>query len=71
MEAVVGKIPVAKISPLAPLVQQLRAFKSEAEQKIMKRAGDITGKAHAEVSRKGSHLHPLARLLTKTVEFCR
>lgn len=50
MEAVVGKIPTAKISPLAPLVQQLRAIKSEAEQKIMKLAGDITGKAHAEVS---------------------
>lgn len=51
MEAVVGKIPPTKLSPLAPLVQKLRAIKSEAEWKIMKRAGDITGKAHAEVSR--------------------
>ncbi|KAL7417248.1 peptidase M24 [Mrakia frigida] len=49
MEALVGKIPTTKLSPLAPLVQTMRGIKSEAEWKIMKRAGDITGKGHAEV----------------------
>jgi intermediate cleaving peptidase 55 len=39
----------AKRQPLAPLVAKLRAFKSEAEQRVMRAAADISGRAHAKV----------------------
>lgn len=39
----------AKRQPLAPEVAKLRAFKSAAEQRVMRVAADISGKAHAKV----------------------
>ena len=39
----------AKRQPLAPEVAKLRAFKSEAEQRVMRAAADISGRAHAKV----------------------
>jgi intermediate cleaving peptidase 55 len=38
-----------KRQPLAPEVAKLRAFKSEAEQRVMRAAADISGRAHAKV----------------------
>lgn len=37
------------IYPLFPRVHELRAVKSEAEQVLMKQAGDLSGNAHAKV----------------------
>lgn len=39
----------ATVKPLAPQVAKLRSIKSEAEQKVMKSAADISGRAHAKV----------------------
>lgn len=36
---------------LAPELSRLRAIKSLAEQKVMRLAGDLSGRAHAKVSR--------------------
>jgi intermediate cleaving peptidase 55 len=38
-----------KRQPLAPVVAKLRAVKSEAEQRVMRAAADISGRAHAKV----------------------
>lgn len=37
------------VKPLAPQVAKLRVIKSEAEQRLMRMAGDISGRAHAKV----------------------
>lgn len=39
----------AKRQPLAPEVAKLREFKSKAEQRVMRAAADISGRAHAKV----------------------
>ncbi|GLB33304.1 putative peptidase M24 [Lyophyllum shimeji] len=41
----------AKRKPLAPEVARLRAIKSEAEQRVMRMAADISGRAHAKTMR--------------------
>ncbi|KAF9458010.1 peptidase M24 [Collybia nuda] len=40
-----------KRKPLAPEVAKLRAFKSDAEQRVMRAAADISGRAHAKTMR--------------------
>ncbi|KAK7051352.1 aminopeptidase [Paramarasmius palmivorus] len=37
--------------PLAPQIARLRAFKSENEQRVMREAADISGRAHAKTMR--------------------
>jgi intermediate cleaving peptidase 55 len=49
LEAIVGKVPTSLMRPLAERVQRLRRIKSDAEVAIMRRAGEISSKAHAEV----------------------
>ena len=49
-ESLVDSISSTKRKPLAPEVSKLRAFKSEVEQKLMRAAGDISGRAHAKVT---------------------
>lgn len=39
--------------PLAPQLGKLRSIKSKAEQRVMKAAADISGRAHAKVYRDG------------------
>lgn len=41
----------AKRQPLAPEVAKLREFKSKAEQRVMRAAADISGRAHAKTMR--------------------
>lgn len=38
-----------KRKPLAPQVAKLRVIKSKAEQRVMRSAADISGRAHAKV----------------------
>ena len=38
-----------KVRPLAPEVSALRTIKSEAEQKLLRSAGEVSGRAHASV----------------------
>ncbi|KAF5390508.1 hypothetical protein D9757_005207 [Collybiopsis confluens] len=44
-----------KPKPLAPEVSRLRAIKSLAEQRIMRKAADISGRAHAKTMRFTRH----------------
>ena len=48
-DMVVESISRSKLKSLAPEVAKLRAVKSEAEQRIMRSAADISGLAHAKV----------------------
>ncbi|KAG8905497.1 hypothetical protein FRB99_008842 [Tulasnella sp. 403] len=41
----------SSVSPLAPRVLHMRAIKSEAEQRLMKAAGELSGTAHAKTMR--------------------
>ncbi|PSR77059.1 hypothetical protein PHLCEN_2v8092 [Hermanssonia centrifuga] len=50
-DTVVESIGSTKLKSLAPEVAKLRAIKSEAEQRIMRNAADISGDAHAKASR--------------------
>lgn len=47
-DAIVDSL-TTKRKPLAPEVGKLRAFKSDAEQRVMRAAADISGRAHAKV----------------------
>lgn len=47
-DAIVDSL-TTKRKPLAPEVGKLRAFKSDAEQGVMRAAADISGRAHAKV----------------------
>ena len=49
-EDVLEGLSGTKRHALAPLVGRLRAVKSEFEQRVMRRAADISGTAHAKVS---------------------
>ncbi|KIY50511.1 hypothetical protein FISHEDRAFT_64719 [Fistulina hepatica ATCC 64428] len=48
---VLDVIPVSKVRQLAPQIMPLRAIKSLSEQAVMRRAGQISGRAHAKVMR--------------------
>lgn len=48
--------------PLAPEIGHLRAIKSDSEQKLMRAAADISGRAHA----KASYLHTTQSILSLT-----
>jgi intermediate cleaving peptidase 55 len=48
-ETVVESLSSSRRKPLAPLIAQLRAFKSVCEQQVMKMAADISGRSHAKV----------------------
>ncbi|KIK55353.1 hypothetical protein GYMLUDRAFT_231086 [Collybiopsis luxurians FD-317 M1] len=50
-ELVVESLGKVKPKPLAPEVGRLRAIKSVAEQKLMRTAADISGRAHAKTMR--------------------
>ncbi|KAJ3041305.1 hypothetical protein HDV00_009577 [Rhizophlyctis rosea] len=52
--AVTGGGTGQKVVALKPVVDELRLVKSEAEIKVMRRAGDITGKAFVEMMRHTS-----------------
>lgn len=48
-DKLVEGISSSKRKPLAPEIGRLRAVKSMDEQRIMKKASDISGRAHAKV----------------------
>ncbi|KAM6495511.1 peptidase M24 [Amanita muscaria] len=48
---VISSIRSSRRKPLSPEVAQLRAIKSPAEQKVMRTAADISGRAHAKTMR--------------------
>jgi hypothetical protein len=50
-EKLVADINNSKRKPLAPELGRLRAIKSVNEQNVMRQASDISGRAHAKVSR--------------------
>ncbi|KAG2755665.1 peptidase M24 [Suillus brevipes Sb2] len=50
-ETVVESLSSSRRKPLAPLIAQLRAFKSVCEQQVMKMAADISGRSHAKTMR--------------------
>ncbi|KAG1875383.1 peptidase M24 [Suillus subalutaceus] len=50
-ETVVESLSSSRRKPLAPLIAQLRAFKSICEQQVMRMAADISGRAHAKTMR--------------------
>ncbi|KAG1888784.1 peptidase M24 [Suillus subluteus] len=50
-ETVVESLSSSRRKPLAPLIAQLRAFKSVCEQQVMRMAADISGRAHAKTMR--------------------
>ncbi|KAG9012268.1 hypothetical protein FRB94_006298 [Tulasnella sp. JGI-2019a] len=50
-DSVMMEVPANRLSPLAPKLTQMRAVKSEAEQRVMKKAGDVSGNAHAKTMR--------------------
>jgi len=49
-ETVVESLSSSRRKPLAPLIAQLRAFKSVCEQQVMRTAADISGRSLAKVS---------------------
>ncbi|KAJ8514895.1 hypothetical protein ONZ45_g7632 [Pleurotus djamor] len=62
-EAIIDALSSSRRHPLAPQVARLRAIKSPAEQKIMREAADISGRAHAKTmrfTRPGIHEAALA-----------
>ncbi|KAF4615968.1 hypothetical protein D9613_011493 [Agrocybe pediades] len=50
-EDVVDSISGSMRRPLAPQMGKLRSIKSKAEQRVMRQAADISGRAHAKVMR--------------------
>ena len=66
-EDVLEDLSGTKRHALAPLIGRLRAVKSEFEQRVMRRAADISGTAHAKVS-TCLHGHD-ARLTTSCVDY--
>ncbi|KAG2345012.1 peptidase M24 [Suillus weaverae] len=50
-ETVVESLSSSRRKPLAPLIAQLRAFKSVCEQQVMRMAADISGRSHAKTMR--------------------
>lgn len=48
---------MATTKSLSPLIQEMRVIKSEAEIKIMRQAGEISGKAFIEVTYERLDLH--------------
>ena len=48
-ETILDGLTAPKCKPLAPLVRALRGIKSEYEVEVMRRAAEISGKAHAKV----------------------
>lgn len=50
-ESVVESLSSSRRKPLAPLIAQLRAFKSVCEQQVMRMAADISGRSHAKTMR--------------------
>lgn len=48
---------MATTKSLSPLIQEMRVIKSEAEIKIMRQAGEISGKAFIEVTYERLALH--------------
>ena len=48
-EALLEGIATTKRRPLAPLVGAMRNVKSEFEQRVMRKAADVSGVAHAKV----------------------
>ncbi|KAK7689012.1 hypothetical protein QCA50_007703 [Cerrena zonata] len=50
-ESLVDSISSSKRKPLGPEVAKLRVFKSDVEQKLMRAAGDISGRAHGKTMR--------------------
>lgn len=49
-ETVVESLSSSRRKPLAPLIAQLRAFKSTCEQQVMRMAADISGRSLAKVT---------------------
>lgn len=49
-DLVVESLGKSRPKPLAPEVGRLRAIKSASEQKLMRMAADISGRAHAKAS---------------------
>jgi len=49
-ETVVESLSSSRRKPLAPLIAQLRAFKSVCEQNVMRKAADISGRSIAKVT---------------------
>ncbi|KAF8628154.1 hypothetical protein AX17_006024 [Amanita inopinata Kibby_2008] len=50
-DSILGSITSSKRRPLSPEIARLRIIKSEAEQNVMRRAADISGRAHAKTMR--------------------
>ncbi|KAG0695786.1 peptidase M24 [Suillus ampliporus] len=50
-ETVVESLSSSRRKPLAPLIAQLRAFKSDCEQQVMRTAADISGRSLAKTMR--------------------
>ncbi|ETW84620.1 Metallo peptidase M24B [Heterobasidion irregulare TC 32-1] len=50
-ETILDGLTAPKCKPLAPLVRALRGIKSEYEVEVMRRAAEISGKAHAKTMR--------------------
>ncbi|KAI0082855.1 hypothetical protein K474DRAFT_1585044 [Panus rudis PR-1116 ss-1] len=50
-KSVVESISSSRRKPLKPLIDELRAIKSKVEQKVMREAADLSGRAHAKTMR--------------------
>ncbi|KAG8883641.1 hypothetical protein FRB97_006130 [Tulasnella sp. 331] len=50
-DSVMMEVPASRLHPLALRLAGMRSVKSEAEQKLMKRAGEVSGDAHAKTMR--------------------
>lgn len=62
---------MATTKGLSPLIQEMRVIKSEAEVKIMRQAGEISGKAFIEVTIMTRFMHRGLYGRTNDVSFSR